>query len=32
MAGGALLVTALLLPLWRLPSNEQRRAARVLSE
>ena len=31
MAGGALLVTALLLPLWRLPSNEQRHA-RVLSE
>lgn len=28
MAGGALLVTALLLPLWRLPSNEQRHAAR----
>lgn len=25
MAGGALLVTALLLPLWRVPSNEQRR-------
>ena len=32
MAGGALLVTALLLPLWRLPSNEQRKSQRVLSE
>ena len=30
MAGGAFLVTALLLPLWRLPSNEQR--ARALAK
>ena len=32
MAGGSMLVVLLFLPLWRLPSNEQRQAAKVSSK